>query len=92
MRRAIGDNLISIGIVATHVMGVVEFVGLVLVVVVARLRQMAEAFGVSHNTVHQIWRSFGIKPHRKTAFDLPVDPLTIDKVWDVVGLYLKPPV
>jgi hypothetical protein len=55
-------------------------------------RQMAEASGMSQNTVHQIWRSFGIKPHRTTAFNLSADPLPIDKVWDVIGLYLKPPV
>jgi hypothetical protein len=55
-------------------------------------RQMAEASGVSHNSVHQIWRSFGIKPHRTTAFKLAADPLPIDKVWDVIGLYLRPPV
>ena len=55
-------------------------------------RQMAEASGVSHNSVYQIWRSFGIKPHSKTTFNLSADPLPIDKVWDVIGLYLKPPV
>jgi len=55
-------------------------------------RQMAAASGVSHNSVHQIWRSFGIKPHRTTAFKLAADPLPIDKVWDVIGLYLRPPV
>jgi len=55
-------------------------------------RQMAEASGVSHNSVHEIWRSFGIKPHRATAFNLSADPLPIDKVWDVIGLYLRPPV
>ena len=55
-------------------------------------RQMAEASGVSHNSVHQIWRSFEIKPHSKTTFNLSADPLPIDKVWDVIGLYLKPPV
>jgi len=54
-------------------------------------RQAAEASGVSHNSVHQIWRSFGIKPHR-TAFNLSADPFPIENVWDVVGLYLKPPV
>ena len=55
-------------------------------------RQMAEAFGLSHNSVHQIWRSFGIRPHRTTAFNLSTDPLPINRVWDVIGLYLKPPV
>jgi hypothetical protein len=53
---------------------------------------MAEASGVSHNSVHQIWRSFGIKPHRSTAFNLAADPLPIDKAWDVIGLYLQRPV
>jgi transposase len=54
-------------------------------------RQMAEASGVSHNSVHQIWRSFGIKPHRPTSFNLSTGLLPIDKVWDVIGLYLKRP-
>jgi hypothetical protein len=53
---------------------------------------MAEAFGLSHNSVHQIWRSFGIKPHRTTVFNLSADLLPNDQVWDVIGLYLKPPV
>jgi hypothetical protein len=42
-------------------------------------RQMAEASGVSRTSVHQIWRSFGIKPHSKTTFNLAADPLPIDK-------------
>ena len=53
---------------------------------------MAEAVGLSHNSVHQLWRSFGIKPHRTTAFNLSADPLPTDKVWDVIGIYLAPPV
>jgi len=55
-------------------------------------RQTAEASGVSHNSVHQIWRSFGKKPHRTAAFNPSADPFPIENVWDVLGLYLKPPV
>jgi hypothetical protein len=54
MQWMVGDNFISIGIVATHVTDAVEFVGLVLIVVIARSRQMAEASGLSHNSVHQM--------------------------------------
>ncbi len=54
-------------------------------------RRMAEVSGLSHNSVHQIWRSFGIRLHRMTAFNLSADPLPINKVWDVIGLYLAPP-
>jgi transposase len=55
-------------------------------------RLISEVVGLSHNSVHQIWRSFGIKPHKTTAFNLSANSLPIDKVWDVIGLYLKPPV
>ena len=44
-------------------------------------RQMAEVSGLSHKSVHQIWRSFGIRPHRTTAFNLSSAPPPIDKVW-----------
>jgi transposase len=55
-------------------------------------RDMAEAVGMSHATVGRIWRTFGLKPHLSETFQLSRDPDFIDKVRDVVGLYMGPPV
>jgi transposase len=54
-------------------------------------RSMATATGMSQTAVSKIWRAFGLKPHRVEDFKLSPDPLFIDKVRDVVGLYLNPP-
>jgi len=54
-------------------------------------RSMAKSAGVSRQTVSEVWRAFGLKPHRVETFQLSTDPLFIDKVRDVVGLYLNPP-
>ena len=54
-------------------------------------RQMARATGLSHASVARIWAAFGLQPHRTQTFKLSRDPLFIDKVRDVVGLYLDPP-
>ena len=54
-------------------------------------REMAKEAGVSRQTVSEIWRAFGLKPHRTETFQLSTDPLFVDKVRDVVGLYLNPP-
>jgi transposase len=54
-------------------------------------RKMAEAVGLSHTTVGRIWRTFGLQPHIVRTFKLSDDPLFIEKVRDVVGLYLNPP-
>lgn len=54
-------------------------------------RDMAKATGLSHMTVRRIWRAFGLEPHRTETFKLSPDPLLIDKVRDIVGLYLNPP-
>jgi len=54
-------------------------------------RDMAEAAGVSHSTVGRIWRTFGLQPHIVEGFKLSDDPLFIEKVRDIVGLYLSPP-
>ena len=54
-------------------------------------RAMAQAGGVSRSTVHRIWRAFGLQPHRAETFKLSQDPLFIEKVRDIVGLYLNPP-
>src|SRR3954462_1279024 len=52
---------------------------------------MAERSGLSKSTIGRIWRDFGLKPHRADTFKLSTDPLFIDKVVDVVGLYHNPP-
>ncbi len=54
-------------------------------------RSMAKATGMSQSAVSRIWRAFGLKPHLVDDFKLSPDPLFIDKVRDVVGLYLNPP-
>jgi transposase len=54
-------------------------------------RSMAKASGVSTSTVHRIWRAFSLQPHRSETFKLSTDPLFVEKVRDIVGLYLNPP-
>ena len=54
-------------------------------------RTLAKATGVSPMSVHRIWQAFGLQPHRTKSFKLSPDPLLIDKVRDIVGLYLNPP-
>jgi len=55
------------------------------------LRAMAKDVGHSPSTVHRIWRAFGLQPHRVETFKLSSDPLFVEKVRDIVGLYLAPP-
>jgi transposase len=54
-------------------------------------RQMAGHVGLSHSTVGRIWRAFGLAPHRAETYTLSNDPLFVEKVRDIVGLYLDPP-
>jgi len=54
-------------------------------------RSMAGQAGLSREAVGRIWRAFGLQPHRVETWKLSKDPLFIDKVRDVVGLYLAPP-
>jgi transposase len=54
-------------------------------------RGMAEATGLSDTTVLRIWHAFGLQPHRSDTFKLSNDPQLIEKVRDIVGLYLNPP-
>jgi transposase len=54
-------------------------------------RSMAAATGMSQSAVSRIWRAFGLKPHLVDTFKLSPDPLFIEKVRDIVGLYLNPP-
>jgi transposase len=55
-------------------------------------RRLARAVGLSQTTVVRLWRAFGLQPHRSETFKLSTDPLFVEKVRDVVGLYLDPPV
>lgn len=52
-------------------------------------RSMAQQVGLSQSTVSRVWRAFGLQPHRAKSFKLSTDPFFVDKVHDVVGLYLK---
>lgn len=54
-------------------------------------RSMAKAVGISASSVSKIWRAFGLKPHRTEDFKVSPDPLFVEKVRDLVGLYLNPP-
>ena len=54
-------------------------------------RSMAAACGLSPATVQRVWRAFGLKPHRSEGFALSADPAFVEKVRDIVGLYLSPP-
>jgi transposase len=54
-------------------------------------RSMAKAVGMSRSTVSRMWRAFGLQPHRSETFKLSADPLFIEKLRDIVGLYLHPP-
>lgn len=54
-------------------------------------RLMARKLKVSQSTVSRVWRAFGLQPHRSETFKLSTDPLFIEKVRDIVGLYLNPP-
>jgi len=54
-------------------------------------RTMAKAVGVSYVTVHRVWRSHRLQPHRERSFKLSKDPEFNDRVRDVVGLYMNPP-
>lgn len=55
------------------------------------VRAMAKETGVSAPTVQRIWHAFGLKPHLQETFKLSTDPHFVDKVRDVVGLYMAPP-
>lgn len=54
-------------------------------------RMMAKRCGLSRSTVQRIWQAFSLQPHRSETFKLSTDPLFIEKVRDIVGLYLNPP-
>ena len=54
-------------------------------------RRLGARFGISHSTVLRIWRDHGLQPHRTRSFKFSPDPDLVDKVTDIVGLYLHPP-
>jgi len=54
-------------------------------------RSLARDLGLSQAAVSRIWRAFGLRPHRRGTFKLSTDPFFVEKVRDVVGLYLNPP-
>jgi transposase len=54
-------------------------------------RSMAKEVGLTQNAVLRIWHAFGLQPHRQDTFKLSSDPQFVEKVHDVVGLYLNPP-
>jgi len=55
------------------------------------VRQAARASGISKSTVHRLFQAFALQPHRTRSFKLSTDPFFIEKVRDIVGLYLNPP-
>lgn len=54
-------------------------------------RSLARKVGVSHMTIHRIWKRYDLKPHRIETFKYSKDPLLVEKITDIVGLYLHPP-
>src|SRR5580700_10822598 len=54
-------------------------------------RELAKTTGLSRMTISRIWHAFGLQPHRTDSFKLSPDPLLIEKVRDIVGLYMNPP-
>jgi len=55
------------------------------------IRSIAQETRLSTTTVHRIWQAFGLQPHRQRHFKLSTDPFFVEKVRDIVGLYLQPP-
>ena len=55
------------------------------------LRSMAKEAGLSHTSIWRIWGAFGLRPHRAETFKLSSDPHFVEKVRDIIGLYMSPP-
>ena len=53
-------------------------------------RSMANEIGISKSTVNRIWKTFSVQPHKRKGFKLSTNPFFVDKVKDIVGLYLNP--
>ena len=54
-------------------------------------RRLAQEVGLSQRAVVRIWHAFGLQPHRSETFKLSTDPFFVEKVRDIVGLYMNPP-
>ena len=54
-------------------------------------RMMEDATGIPKSTIQRVWQAFGLQPHRQRTFKLSTDPFFVEKVRDIVGLYLNPP-
>jgi len=54
-------------------------------------RSMADVIQISRPTIHRVWNAFGLQPHRQRHFKISTDPFFVEKVRDIVGLYLNPP-
>src|SRR5215510_4173498 len=54
-------------------------------------RSLADKTGMSQSAISRIWRAFGLQPHRTKSFQLSSDPFLVEKVRDIVGLYMNPP-
>src|SRR5580658_6215796 len=54
-------------------------------------RELAAQTGLSRSSIHRIWQTFGLQPHRSETFKLSTDPLFVEKTRDIVGLYMAPP-
>jgi putative transposase len=52
---------------------------------------MAKEIAISPPTIHRVWKAFGLQPHRQRHFKISADPFFVEKVRDIVGLYLNPP-
>jgi len=57
----------------------------------AASKDCAQAIGMSQSAISRIWRAFSLQPHRVETFKLSTDPFFVEKVRDIVGLYLNPP-
>lgn len=55
------------------------------------IRSLAKETELTRPTIHRIWKVFGLQPHRQKSFKLSTDPFFVEKVRDIVGLYLNPP-
>jgi len=55
------------------------------------VRSLAQAVGHAPSTIHRLWKAFGLQPHRVETFKLSTDPLFVEKVRDIIGLYMSPP-
>ena len=84
-KRSIGDDVIEAIVVDTLESAPVDATHW-------STRGLADKHGISHQTVAEIWRAFGLKPWRQDSFKVSPDPELVEKIRDLVGLYMNPPV